>query len=330
MPTHPVRQRIERAMAGLEPARKTAQAARAGVMVRYGLLFVAYLAALVASVIGTIWFVGRQLAQAPWVFGAAGLAAGVLVTLLAVKAGRAMARRNTDPAEAYEAAYFETLVLPLLRDALPGCTVRRQSFIDVPTFDAGRLFAKHHQYFEGCCGVEGVAGDTIWRASVLRVQHRGRDREGGTRLLRTFAGVYLHLEHPAVPSEPIRLVDQALRSAEERFALPGGAVFAAADAHDPAFAERFVLLVPPKAKDLPALPPALRQACLTVSRQLPSPALLSFTASGVHLAIPAPAHRLPVFAPGGLSGPDVTDVEAGLDLFARLPAVADTLRRAWP
>lgn len=320
--------RIERLIAGLEPARKAAQVARGGELARYGLLFLAYLAALAAAVVGTIWLVGRHLSQAPLVFGAAGLLAGVLVTGVAIKAGRAMARRGADPGAAYEAAHFETLVLPLMREALPGCTVLRRPLIDTPTFDESRLFAPHHEVFEGRCGVEGVSDNTLWRASVLRVQHRGRDRHGGTRLLRTFAGVYLHVVHPGEQPQPIRLVDQALRSAEERFALPAGAVFSLAPEADPAFTERFVRLVPPKAKDLPLLPAAVRHACLAVCRQLPGPALLSFTSSGVHVAIPAPAHQLPAFEAGGLGTPDAGRMAGELDLFERLPAVALTLGQA--
>lgn len=320
--------RIEHLIAGLEPARKAAQAARVGELARYGMLLVVYLAALATGVVGTVWLVGRHLSQAPLVFGAAGLASGVLVTIAAVKVAMNMARNNAAPGAAYETAHLETMVLPLMREALPGCTVVRRSSVDATTFDAGQLFASHHEGFEGRCGVEGVSDETRWRASVLRVQHRGRDRHGGTRLHRTFAGVYLHVVHPTEQPQPIRLVDQALRSAEERFALRTGAVFRTAPEEDAAFAEQFVLLVPPKATAVPTLPAVLRDACLDVRRQLGCPLLLSFTSSGAHVAIPAPAHQLPAFASGGFSAPQAGAVAADLDLFARLPGVAAALRRA--
>jgi hypothetical protein len=322
------RSQVEQRLAALEPARRAASAARLAQLGRYAVLFVVYLCALVAGVIGAIRFTGLYVSEAPVVFGSAGLAVAVLVTAVAILVTRRMARQD-DPGAAYDGAHVEQVILPLMRDALPGCAVSAASSIDRPTFDASRLFPPNHEGVEGWCGIEGRTGDVAWRASVVRARYRGRDRHGGYKLHPAFVGVYLHVADPIALAQPLRLIDQEAGPAETRFRFPPGAVFRRLPADDAALAERFHLLVTPKADALPTLSAELRRVCLDVRQQVARPIFMSFNESGVHIAIPGDPDS-PPFEPGGLRTPDATRILDDLALVSRLPRVAETIGRALP
>jgi hypothetical protein len=252
----------------------------------------------------------------------------VVVTALAIVAVKRLGR-DYDPGAGYDAAHLEQVILPLMREVLPGCTVSSAPTIDRQTFDASRLFPSRHEGVEGWSGVEGRTGDIAWRASVVRVRYRGRDRHGGSKLHPAFVGVYLHVAHPIALAQPIRLIDQEAGPAEDRFRFSMGAVFRRLPPDDRAFADQFHLLVTPKADALPTLAAELRRACLDVRHQLARPIFVSVGETGVHVAIPGDAHR-PPFEPGGLRAPDALRVADDLHLVGRLPQVAETISRALP
>lgn len=318
---------IARQIDALEPARRAARAATLADLARYGVLLIAYLVALAVAVIGTIRLTGAYVSQAPVVFGTAALIAAVLVTAVAIDTAKRLARKTGRATEAYESAHVETLILPLVRDVLPGCTVSAGASIDAQAFDASELFARHREAVDGRCGVEGRTGDVTWRASALRVRRWARNHNGDRSFVAAFTGTYLHVTHRVDLPQPVRLVTEDIGSGEGRFGLIGGAVLRRTETGDDAFDSQFHVLTTSGA-ETPALPPRLREACLEVRRHLGRPFFLAFNTSGSYVAIPVEAYQLAPFEPGGITAPDAQRILDDVELVGRLPGVVAALARA--
>ncbi len=335
--TFPVEE-IARRIEALEPMRRAARRSTVGLIVRFGVLGVAYLFALIVGTVGAMYIVGRFVTTVPVVWLGAALLAAVFITAMTIAIGKRVWRAHSDPTHAYEAAYAASVAVPLLRDALPGCEASAEPVIDVHTFGASRLFTVPDERFEertgtpgfvGTCGIEGRVDDVPWRAAVLRVRRWGRDYDSRERSLPAFTGVFLHVEHHGAASDSVRLVDSGRDRADLRYHFPQGATLRGfPDVDDPEFASQFHELAAPGSPGATLPSAALRRACLDVRRQLERPLFLAFNETGAYLAISWPSTEAP-FEPGGLMQPSAAHVAADLDVIEHLPAAAATLARAW-
>jgi hypothetical protein len=257
----------------------------------YITIFVFFLALLVGGFVGTIWYLGNFVTQNLVVVFGTALAVAAGVILLAIFSFKRFARWRGDAQDEYVAAFRNQVVLPTLRDFLPGLSVSSEGTMSVDTFKASQLFEPSHDRFKAAYGFEGSLGGVRFMGSTIRAwKYIHEVRHERMEDVTYFNGLFFHLERPVSWPGTVRLVDRQHYATGEAGGIR--VVRRSGTAHVHNVAEAFdpgaMLVIDEAVGTPPAIPEQAFRTWLELRKLLGKPLFLSFNATGVYLALAIP------------------------------------------
>lgn len=320
-------------LAPLEAVRRKTSRIVLAQLAGYVTIFVVFLALLVGGFVGTVWFLGNHVTQnLAVVFGSA-LVVAVGVVALAVLSFKRFSRWRGDAQDQYQTAFRNQAVIPVLRDFLPGLSIRAEGAISVDTFKASELFEPRHDRFKAVYGFEGNLGGVRFTGSTLRAWKNIQDvRHERKEDVTYFKGLFFHLERPVGWPGTVRLVDREHYTTGEaggiRLVRRGRTVHASNVAE--AFDSQAMLVIDEAVATPPAIPEPVFRTWLELRKLLGKPLFVSLNASGVYLALAIPeAQRWPL--EDRLHTPNqAEELAEDTELLQRALQAVGLLRRMFP
>ncbi|MCL4840749.1 MAG: hypothetical protein KJZ79_02860 [Bryobacteraceae bacterium] len=236
-------------------------------------------------------------------------------------------------------AFNDVVLIPSLHDALPGFEVTSDTLFDHDSIKRSLLFHHNHNRIAHTCGFSGLTGGVPFRASVFRIAHRKHgavlqpraksNAEGWSneRLGHFFSGIFVHLDFRSPFPVTVRLADPVYEQNPFGFETARAVNVVRSKSGDPAFDQAFLLILDQGQTTPPPIPEPLRHLCFELRQHFNLPVFLSFTETGVYLAVATGDGRLPMQLERLDESPAET-LASELEIIQKVPAALEALRRA--
>lgn len=286
-----------------------------------------------------VWAVGVFVSRHPAALLAAGLATCAVLIYALYQSMQRATRVGQPELEAFRTAFTERVLLPALREALPGCRVSAGPLIDLDGVKASKLFHSHHNRMLSSCGFSGEAAGSAYRASVLRVAYRhyskplhpGMGPMGETRSHHRrgygFSGILIHLQRKGPFNTTVRLADPVYQNSPYGFETRRAHDIVRSKSGDPVFDEAFMVLLDQGQTAAPPIPETLRRLSFELRSHFRLPVFVSFTDTGTYLAVATGDGRLPMQFEH-LEEPAAESLAKELEVIRKAPAGVEALSRA--
>jgi hypothetical protein len=297
------------------------------------------IALLGGGTIGVLWLMGNFVSRRTFAL----IASVVFTWALIFYAGYQAINRILQMGEAEKhdlrRAFNDVLLVPSLREALPGCEVTSAILFDRDAINEGQLFHRNHNRIAHTCGFSGQTGGVAFRAAVFRIAHRrhgavlqprarsNAESWSNERLGHFFSGIFVHLDHRSPFPVTVRLADPVYERNPYGFETARAVNVVRSKSGDPSFDEAFLLILDQGQTTPPPIPESLRRTCFELRQHFGLPVFLSFTETGVYLAVATGDGRLPMQLERLEESPAET-LASELEIIHKLPPALEALRRA--
>lgn len=196
-------------LARVEPLRRAASRTEWQRLAAYGAAGLAFLALLPAAAVGSMWLLGNFVTQNLVIVVPAMLATVAGVIALAIVTFKRLTRWRAAPEADYRAAFRSEVIVPTLREALPGFVVDAAPAFDAAAFDASALFAPARDRHEVSLALTGTIDGQQLRVSVLRVWRHSysHDRKQSADVT-IFRGLQVHAPAATGQRGTVRVVSR--------------------------------------------------------------------------------------------------------------------------
>ncbi|MCL4795245.1 MAG: hypothetical protein KJZ84_11835 [Bryobacteraceae bacterium] len=332
---------LEARLAGIAEVRRREEAANRRSLLRLVSAVVATVVLLAGGTIGVLWVMGNFVSRQPLALFAAALCVWALVGYLAYRMFGGSLRTGDAEAHDLKRAFREQVLLPTLREALPGCEVTTDTLFDQDAVRASRLFHGNFNRLAHTCGFAGQAGGAAFQATVLRIAYRefreplqprlgrgGHKRKWNDhRFGHFFSGLLVRIDRPGPFASTVRLADPVYQHRPYGYETARAVNVVLAKTGDAAFDSEFLLVLDQEHPQAPPIPEALRRLCGELSQRFDRPVFLSFTATGIYLAVATGDGRLPLQVEF-LEEPAAEVLAEELELIRKAPAAVEVVQRA--
>lgn len=297
------------------------------------------IALLGGGTIGALWLMGNFVSRRTFAL----IGSVVFTWVLIFYAGYQAFTRifQTGDAERHDLrrAFNDVLLVPSLREALPGCEVTSAILFDHDAIRKSLLFHRNHNRIAHTCSFSGQTGGLPFRASVFRIAHRkpgavlqprarsNAESWSNERLGHFFSGIFVHLDFRNPFPVTVRLADPVYEKNPFGFETARAVNVVRSKSGDPAFDEAFLLILDQGQTTPPPIPEPLRRLCFELRQHFNLPVFLSFTETGVYLAVATGDGRLPMQLERLDESPAET-LASELEIIHKVPAALEALRRA--
>ncbi len=332
---------LEARLAGIVEVRQREEAANRRSLLRLVLAVVATLVLLAGGTIGAVWVTGRFISSHSLALLGAVLCAWAAIGFLVYRMFSASMRTGDAEAHDLKRAFREQVLLPTLREALPGCEVTADTLFDQDAVRASRLFHKNFNRLAHTCGFAGKEGGSAFHATVLRIARRGvheslqpRMGRGGHkrkwndhRFGHFFSGLLVRIDRPGSFANTVRLADPVYQQGPHGYETARAVNVVLAKTGDAAFDSEFLLVLDQEHPQVPPVPDTLRRLCRELRQRFDRPVFLSFTAAGTYLAVATGDGRLPMQLEF-LEEPAAEVLAEELELLRRVPGAVEAVVKA--
>lgn len=325
---------LVRRLSQVEPARASLRASERKQAVFFVSIFLVGIPLLLGGTVGVLWLMGNFVSQHGLALSAATLTFWAVLGFAFYQFMEKFRTMSGKEEEDYHREFRDYVLLPSLRDVLPGCRVSSSADWSVGDFDESKLFHPNHNRRHEACAFEGTIDGFSFRGSVLRIGFRrhGRPMYAGSFSSQTrrgihFAGILIRLNHaPALPGI-VRLVDRAYERSPIGYETARWPRAVRVSAGEASFDHEFLFIIDQElASTPPPAPEPLRRACFQLKALYDRPVFLSFTPEASYLAVHTGDSRLPMEVEYNMKDP-ASVLGQELDLLRRIPQAVEILHR---